>query len=371
MNLWLRTNRDPLDKSLLQFSLDEIPQDAQIRSATLKLYKYTEGTANAAAYRLTHDWIEGTGADEDNFRYLPNSGVTWNSYNGPDGRWTTPGGDYDQASEVAVILSSGIGWQEWDITGMAQAWHSNPAENYGVILVDKTTWNNVQFHSSEAAEVELRPQLVIEYMSSGSQQPDEMGFEIISSHVIVDPQQEFEITIRATDALDLYAYLADFEYDPQKFELIGGQLAESQDTFTLLSDIGDPDNTGKLQILATLTGNVDGVSGDAIDLVRLIFKPKLAAGTGSFIIKAGSSFSNSESQVGALPYDMEIIVSIVSGYDLNNDGVTNIGDLVLVAAAIGTSAGDSGYNVILDLDGNNIINYADLQIIAQVLLNKE
>jgi len=51
-------------------------------------------------------------------------------------------------------------------------------------------------------------------------------------------------------------------------------------------------------------------------------------------------------------------------YDLNQDGIVNIKDIVYVAAAFGSRLDGPRWNSVSDLDGNGIVNIRDIVAIA-------
>jgi hypothetical protein len=53
--------------------------------------------------------------------------------------------------------------------------------------------------------------------------------------------------------------------------------------------------------------------------------------------------------------------------DLNGDGVVDCGDLAIVRAALGTSAGQPGFNPVADVNGDGVVDVRDLAYISQRL----
>lgn len=93
--------------------------------------------------------------------------ATWNRATSST-PWTTPGGDFtptitDQVSGV----TNDPEWQKWDLPGIVQGWVDNPSSNHGFLVKmhDEVASNQrVTFLSSEAAEPELWPKLVVTYL---------------------------------------------------------------------------------------------------------------------------------------------------------------------------------------------------------------
>ena len=63
------------------------------------------------------------------------------------------------------------GYKTWDVTPMVQDWVSNPSENYGLLIVpeDYTAADSHRFFaSSENANAEQRPRLVVSYSAGAA-----------------------------------------------------------------------------------------------------------------------------------------------------------------------------------------------------------
>jgi hypothetical protein len=103
--------------ALIRFDLTalDLPQDAEILAARLKLHVHTrlpsslsaQKTAEFAAFRVTSEWSEAT-------------------------NWETR----PQVDETPfpVRLDGSVGWKEWDLTEMFRQWWEDEEENFGVML---------------------------------------------------------------------------------------------------------------------------------------------------------------------------------------------------------------------------------------------
>ena len=58
---------------------------------------------------------------------------------------------------------------------------------------------------------------------------------------------------------------------------------------------------------------------------------------------------------------------VLSNFDLNNDSVVNCTDVAIVKAAMGKMVGDTGFNVLADLNSDNVIDIMDLSMISRQL----
>jgi len=52
--------------------------------------------------------------------------------------------------------------------------------------------------------------------------------------------------------------------------------------------------------------------------------------------------------------------------DCNNDGVVDDTDKQLILGAVGTAAGDPGFNAAADLDGDGVISGQDVSMFAKI-----
>jgi hypothetical protein len=138
---------------LVRFDVSEVPSDATIASATLRLYQFAHngtGTMTVNVRRVTQEWDEAT-ADWFN----ADSTTPWTSGGG---------GSYDSAIEASASVPNGAyGTYDWDVTSLVQRWVAGTAPNHGVQLTFATvspgTW--VTFATRENTAESQRPALII------------------------------------------------------------------------------------------------------------------------------------------------------------------------------------------------------------------
>lgn len=133
-------------RSLFEFDLSALPG---FDTATLRLYVTIASSnhGNVVARKLTQTFVENQ--------------VTWNSYS-TGNNWATPGGDFDDKFDSAVIDVSSTGWAEIDITGLALNAVSSHAGllRFGLIETEATGGQHAWFASKEHM-TESGPELVI------------------------------------------------------------------------------------------------------------------------------------------------------------------------------------------------------------------
>ena len=158
-SMWVDDNNE---RPMIRFDLGVLPLGATVASASLSLYQYSGGDdapagASVDAYRLTRDWTEGSGDG-----WSTGDGATWNTSDGTTA-WTTPGGDYDTTPAARNANLAGVGWKQWDVTALADAWVSGTVSNQGVGLKATPGVGFIRYHSSDATDPTLRPKLTISY----------------------------------------------------------------------------------------------------------------------------------------------------------------------------------------------------------------
>jgi hypothetical protein len=116
-----------------------VPDDAEILSAKLRLYKDDSTSGNIRVYPLQSPFGEGT--------------VTWN---------TRP---YQGSFIASMTLSSSTGWREINLPdSLVQGWLDNPSSNYGLgIMGSWTDCLSMSFRSDETSD---KPGLKLIYSSS-------------------------------------------------------------------------------------------------------------------------------------------------------------------------------------------------------------
>lgn len=158
---WSWTNNGVTNaRSLLQFNLTSIPQNAKILSAKLNLYCNTTSAITQLHYgpnaanlkRITSSWEENT--------------VTWQ--NQPS---------TSSVSQV-LLMASTTNNQDYlniDLTDFVTSWVADPSLNYGVMLQLQTeaTYRSVILASSDHADSTKRPLLTIVYEVTPEEEADD------------------------------------------------------------------------------------------------------------------------------------------------------------------------------------------------------
>jgi len=172
-----RPNDQRLRRGLIRFDIaGAIPPGATITSAQLDLYMQKRrssksGDRDISLHRLLNDWGEGTsssaGGGGDS---TSEDDASWIHTFNPDGRWDTPGGDFD-AAPVATIPVGGIGPYTFPtspaMVSAVQAWLDDDANNFGWIVIGEESEDidrsTRRFSSRENRFADRWPRLRIEF----------------------------------------------------------------------------------------------------------------------------------------------------------------------------------------------------------------
>lgn len=141
---------------LLKFDLSAFPAGSRPLSATLDIQGSGSWLAGFNIYRMTNDWVEGTGASS------PLDGATWSTSNG-NTAWTA-GGEYSGKLNANTIIGTGGGGISHDVTDLAAAWLSGQYPNYGVSINSTGEIGTVKFESSDDSTASNRPKITFNYL---------------------------------------------------------------------------------------------------------------------------------------------------------------------------------------------------------------
>ena len=142
---------------LFRFDLSDVPSEAHIKSAVLRLYVHgrsEDQDVDANAHVLLQEW------DVEQ--------ATWRNATASE-QWIVQGANgledrRETATDVAK-LGSPREWRTWNLLGAVEEWVQHTAENYGVILKGQgapSVW--YELASSEYYALTKRPELVVKYV---------------------------------------------------------------------------------------------------------------------------------------------------------------------------------------------------------------
>lgn len=137
------TNQNSPRRSLIQFDLSSIPANANIRSATLTLFKDKgNGSGHTSLHRVTTDWLEGSAnATEEEGQGTNASslgGATWSHAVFNLTAWSALGGDFLIPARASAEVGSANGPYSWSSANLASdvaAWMLDPSNNHGWMII--------------------------------------------------------------------------------------------------------------------------------------------------------------------------------------------------------------------------------------------
>ena len=164
-----KTGQFPVKRSLLQFDTTQIPSNAAVLSARLRVYHHYASVPGWLA-----DQEKGIDRTVEVYRLL----VTWQASHATavkrqsNAYWNVNMVGLDGVDAETEPLDSRLwvydelGWKEFDVTGAAQEWVNIPSSNRGVVMRatnEQISGRDRRFYSQEAANQSLRPELVVIY----------------------------------------------------------------------------------------------------------------------------------------------------------------------------------------------------------------
>jgi hypothetical protein len=124
---------------------------------------------------------------------------------------------------------------------------------------------------------------------------------------------------------------------------------------------------GSVKVDCTLTGNVNGVTGDGT-LASITFYVYNSGGCPLHLAETILVNSQGQPIQTQAPVDSYGYFTVASDVaipgDLNGDFKVNLEDLVLLAQAYGSKPGDPNWNPNADIDNNGVVGLSDLVILA-------
>lgn len=142
---------------LIRFDLASVPRGIVIKGAQLNLsaiYRWGSATSlDTTVYRLLRPWEAGQ--------------ATWLNAAAGQG-WAKPGAlgadeDYDPTPVARRTMSAYPATYSYNVSGLVRRWLEDPESNYGLLLRGEGGSCNFNLASSEHANPNMRPKLVIQY----------------------------------------------------------------------------------------------------------------------------------------------------------------------------------------------------------------
>ena len=192
-----------------------------------------------------------------------------------------------------------------------------------------------------------------------------VGAYTLSANDFVNMNQTYELTLKVSSALDLYAIVADISFDPTMFNFVNIELIGQFENGIVTT----AQEVGKVSFIATLTG-ATGITGDT-DVAKLTFST-FKRGQSDFTLLTSSYSAKSNADVTGDIFNLQSPVSkqvtvVKVVYDVNGDGLINLVDLTTVAYYVGTNV--TAATAKYDLNADGVIGIEDLGVIATEIFN--
>jgi len=231
----------PWKRSLIQFDVSSVPNDAYVVHAQMELYYYSKyGTLTPRtiqAHQVLKNWTESEATWYDRIYKT---------------EWKTPGVGLDDmdaksAPEDTKVWESYPTWMKYDLTEVTQRWIDGTDANYGILLwapdeSDYTNRDEKWVRSSEYSTTSQRPKLIITYL------PQE--------HILAEFQYDAQGRVENVDYGN--GVTESRTYDPDRGWIT--ELTYSKGGATLFKQgYASYDNVGNLDSLSDLYNGNDGV----------------------------------------------------------------------------------------------------------------
>jgi hypothetical protein len=198
-------------QDIIGASSGQVPSTATVKSATLRLWVgdgNNPSNDTISLHRMLVDWTASS---------------TWNSM-----------GDGVTADDVEAVATADFvhesykdteTWSEWDVTPSVEAYVAGAATNRGWVLLNSDN-DGFGFWTSEAADVDIRPELVVVYSDGPT--------PATPTSVVAEPISTSEIELTWTDlATDETAYMIEHATDYYgEWEVLVTDLAPDTQSYT-------------------------------------------------------------------------------------------------------------------------------------------
>jgi len=172
LNIYTWQANQPANAIIMKLALSAIPANALIESATLHLYMSAFGGDDQ--YDISVHNIINHNPDLSQCTGFTYDGTNnWTSNNQCYNNIPLAQADIADAEDQKPVNTT-IGYKTWNVTDMVRNWVDVPDTNYGLLVnSDSSASSNSYrtFASSEAANADQRPKLVITYISIGGTPP--------------------------------------------------------------------------------------------------------------------------------------------------------------------------------------------------------
>lgn len=244
-----------------------------------------------------------------------------------------------------------------------------PHETEAQVFSNTISQSNASFRYGESHET-FADQTIFDWMFAQYRDtPIATSSAVLSGPNLAQFNSSFDITY-GLKHVEQHVYAQDISiaYDADKLELVGQPVSLDNEQFVI---VGTDSQEGSIRILGTHFNN--SIDHPNQDLFKLTFKAKNTAGIADItvtllVIADGEGV---ESAIDGATHSVELRKPVIPG-DVNDDDRVSIGDLALVAKAYGKSTSSSDWNEvkIYDINDDGIIDIEDLVALARLILTQ-
>ena len=212
----------------------------------------------------------------------------------------------------------------------------------------------------------VAPDIIITVGKPAATDPEDTTFSLSTATTSIYLGDTFTLQLNTEDVKDLAGWQTNIIFDPDALEAVKvseGDFLKSTDKATFFLK-GKIDNAaGKITGISSARLK-DGINGTGA-LLLVTFTAKTTGKTQIALANFFAGSSNSEEIVSAVP---AIVITIEDrafpAWDVNQDGLTNVLDLIRVSQRLGEAAAADPQ---ADVNGDGTINVLDLIAVAQHL----
>jgi hypothetical protein len=199
LNLYTWPDDTIANAIVMKFDLSSIPAGATISSATLRLYLAVSDASTDPTYTATVHRIVNKNPDVSRATGYTYDGVNgWTSNTCCRNRVPMAQADISPAVDTKAIDKT-VGFKEWDVTSIVQAWRSNPSTNFGLLVnsdPSKLRDRYRLFRSNEDPVTSRRPYITVVMATTP---PDAPG---TVTDLAVETRSDNSVTLGFTEVAD-------------------------------------------------------------------------------------------------------------------------------------------------------------------------
>jgi len=302
-------------RGLIKWYMNDIPSNAIILNATLRLYAKADATITVNIHRVTNAWSWAI--------------CNWNNRSTPT-PWDSAGGDYDSYVWASKSFTAGgFQYDYYNITELIRSWHNGTYPNVGLMLKgNETGWPEYLVCSNNyTSGDDEKPHIFVEY-TQPELQP--MSIKITPNNPMANSTIDINVTIENRGGADSDQFNVSYYIDDnfiQKNTISGGLSGNRSLTYDNITyDASDKwgNHTFKVSIdIDNTTWESNENNNDIVEDIFFIIEADAIPGASTNITKnkwTWMGYLNATSKTGEQIYNQipncEYIVmqNITSGY---------------------------------------------------------